>query len=597
MNEIISAIQEHLQRRLKASQLDYYQVLGLEPFCSDRSQIETALQTAWGMFRKSEQSNSENNGQKTASLQIVNKLLKQAQTILLDTTKKTAYDSQLAKLFEAQSKQKATGQGVVPATTASIAGLARTSSKTSQTTPAQITPPNDAELLPAGDPMQPYLAPFATSSTTPLPAQIPPNLSVGKRREELAELFPSLMMMSLRTEEPQEQIPAWLVAADRKPSSAPPASMPPSSAPVDATTKAPDLVSQLRKRRQRKNLLAVGTMILAALGLLGFATFRFVSNRVQVAKQDTKNPRSGAQVNEQGISDASQQADGQQGAGKAPELVIAPNRRGKNKPGTEQSLPDLPSVIRGPEDSKASGDAQPNEPAMAESNNPVNAAANPEPAANPTEKPAANPTANPAGDAAMKPEAMPDSSAETTAPGESDQWKKSMNQARALLVAGEIQKFEEMYPKVLNQAVTKVGKAQSQRLDQAGQLYKIYIESFAEAKLKAKGTSSLKIGATEVSIVETTPEKLIIRSGGQNKTYEWDKLPFGIAVAISDLGLSESAPVDMAARAIYFSLHPFYQEDAKKSLVAKRIDGWFEKSVGKESVRPDLKEFVTDKYE
>jgi len=588
MNEIISAIQEHLQRQLKASQLDYYQVLGLEPFCSDRSQIESALQAAWGMFRKSEQSHSENNGQKTASLQIVNKLLKQAQTILLDTTKKTAYDSQLAKLFEAQSKQKATGQGVAPATTASIAGLARTSSKTSQAAPAQLASPNDAELLPAGDPMQPYLAPFSTPSTAAMPAQLPQNLSVDKRREELAELFPSLMMMSLRTEEPQEQFPAWLVAADRKPSSAP-ASIAPSSAPVDPTTKAPDLVTQLRKRRQRRNLLAVGTMVLVALGLLGFATFRFVSNRVQVAKQDSKNPRGGARVNEQGNSDASQQADVQQGGGKAPELVIAPNRKGKNKSGTEPSLPALPSVNRGSQDSDASGDAQTNSPAMADSTNPDNTQVQPEPTA--------KPTANPADDASMKPEPMPDQPSESVDSGESDQWKKSMNQARALLVAGDIQKFEEMYPKVLNQAVTKVGKAQSQRLDQAGQLYKIYMESFAEAKVKAKGASSLKVGAAEVSIVETTPEKLVIRSAGQNKTYEWDKLPFGIAVAISDLGLSESAPVDMAARAIYFSLHPFYQEDAKKGLVAKRIDGWFEKSVGKESVRPDLKEFVTDKYE
>ena len=54
MNEIISAIEQHLQRRLKVSQLDYYQVLGLEPFCSDKSNIETALQAAWEMIRKGE---------------------------------------------------------------------------------------------------------------------------------------------------------------------------------------------------------------------------------------------------------------------------------------------------------------------------------------------------------------------------------------------------------------------------------------------------------------------------------------------------------------------------------------------------------------
>jgi hypothetical protein len=62
--------------------------------------------------------------------------------------------------------------------------------------------------------------------------------------------------------------------------------------------------------------------------------------------------------------------------------------------------------------------------------------------------------------------------------------------------------------------------------------------------------------------------------------------------------LSESAPVDVAARAIYFSLTPFYQEEAKaNTLITKRIDGWFERSAGKESVRADIKQFLTDTYE
>ncbi|MFM8401755.1 MAG: hypothetical protein ACKOAH_28345, partial [Pirellula sp.] len=86
MNEIISAIEQHLQRRLKVSQLDYYQVLGLEPFCADKSKIETALESAQQMTRKSEQSNKENKDA-TASLALVNKLLRQAQAILLDPSK------------------------------------------------------------------------------------------------------------------------------------------------------------------------------------------------------------------------------------------------------------------------------------------------------------------------------------------------------------------------------------------------------------------------------------------------------------------------------------------------------------------------------
>ena len=181
---------------------------------------------------------------------------------------------------------------------------------------------------------------------------------------------------------------------------------------------------------------------------------------------------------------------------------------------------------------------------------------------------------------------------------ETPEWKAGMAKAKEALVSRDPSKFEPLIAAMLDKATTKLGKDQTARLDQAGQLLKIYAESFEEAKLKAKGASSLKVGAAEVSIVESTPEKLIIRAQGKNQSYEWDKLPFGIAAAICDLGLSESAPVDIAARAIFFSIHPFYQEAAKSNnLVTKRIDGWFERSLGKESVRADLKQFLTDRYE
>jgi hypothetical protein len=234
MNEILSAIEEHLQRRLSVSQLDYYQVIGLEPFCSDKSQIQSALEKAWETIRRSEDSNIANKDDKTQSLQLVNKLLKQAQTILLDATKKTAYDSQLAKLFESQKKQKSLGKETAN-TTAAIGILAKTTAKSAATDSAQTAKPNEAELLPTGDPMQPYIASVALPSTLS-------NYSVDKRRAELTELFPSLMHMSFQPEPTQEQAPAWLVAADRKPAS---------SEPVP---KSIDLVEQLRKsRRQRRD--------------------------------------------------------------------------------------------------------------------------------------------------------------------------------------------------------------------------------------------------------------------------------------------------------------------------------------------------------
>ncbi|MFM8189825.1 MAG: hypothetical protein ACKN85_15200 [Pirellula sp.] len=564
MNEILSAIEKHLDRKLTVSELDYYQVIGLEPFCSDQAQIQAALDSAGLKLQGSEPSNS---------LQVVSKLIKQAQTILLDASKKTAYDSQLAKLFESHRKHKELGKPITASTTASIGILAKSASKKNSQAPLQDAPPNEDQLLPKGDPMQPFVIPSTDLPATYGPPNALGNLTVQKRREELSALFPSLLMMSHSTEVPKEQIPAWLIAADRKPTnptskvsntaSLSPANNQASIKPQDSPV---DLVGQLRKRRQRRNLLGVGGMILAAISLLGFASYQFASNRSKVAKAEQEKKMLRQNGANQPPGPGTDQANN-----KLPELVIKPNAARNGAPNSQQSLPQLPQVNRDPSDSMpaevkmpAEVDPDKTDPAM------VTPAPMPEPPA--------------------KPEPAPK--------GESPEWKMAMTKARESLSKGDLKEFEPLMTGLLDKAVTKEGKEQTLRLDQAGQLYKIYVESFEEAKRKAKGASSLKVGTAEFSIVEVTPEKLIVRSQGQNKTYQWDKLPLGLAAALSDLGLSESAPVDVAARAIYFSLTPFYQEEAKaNTLITKRIDGWFERSAGKESVRADIKQFLTDTYE
>ena len=586
MNEILAAIEKHLKRPLKASQLDYYQVIGLEPFCADKSAIESALKTALEQIRTSESSTpaTQENPSQTAdpngSLQVVQKLLRQAQSILLDSSKKTAYDSQLAKLFESQKKQKELGKNSSVRTQSTVGIVERTSNKPSAGTSSPTIAPNASELLPLGDPMLPFNpASIAPDSFARANASL--NLTPEKRRAELSELFPSLMLMSIQPEPTQEQPPAWLLAADRKPSAngsfadkdQQDAAKRTDTKPTE--TNRVDLVEQLRSRRRRRNLLAVGGMVLAALGLLGFASFRFVSNRQQVAQQNRNKPADRPTDNLQG--NAIPGADPSNA--KPPDLNIGATSKGRNRRGPNESpLPELPSVgFSTPDASLPMTD----NPAMAK---PPDAPSNPEPAPETPPVPTPVPSPVPTPEPAMA--------------NETPEWKAGMAKAKEALVSRDPSKFEPLIAAMLDKATTKLGKDQTARLDQAGQLLKIYAESFEEAKIKAKGASSLKVGATEVSIVESTPEKLIIRAQGKNQTYEWDKLPFGIAAAICDLGLSESAPVDIAARAIFFSIHPFYQEAAKSNnLVTKRIDGWFERSLGKESIRADLKQFLTDRYE
>ncbi|MFM8401938.1 MAG: hypothetical protein ACKOAH_29280, partial [Pirellula sp.] len=109
--------------------------------------------------------------------------------------------------------------------------------------------------------------PFSNQTTASGTLSTALNFSVDKRRAELSELFPSLMLSSLQTEPAQDQTPAWLIAADRKggkPKTEVPIEAATASSPQPPATKPVDLVDQLRKRRKRRNLLAVGSMILAA---------------------------------------------------------------------------------------------------------------------------------------------------------------------------------------------------------------------------------------------------------------------------------------------------------------------------------------------
>ena len=107
-----------------------------------------------------------------------------------------------------------------------------------------------------------------------------------------------------------------------------------------------------------------------------------------------------------------------------------------------------------------------------------------------------------------------------------------------------------------------------------------------------RGAETLSIGKLRVGIVEVKDDVLIVRIDGTNKPYAWDQLPPGIAIAIADLTLSEQDPTDLAARAVYFSLSP-----ARNELFEKRVTDWFEKSVGKKTIRKDLVQALSDTYE
>ena len=182
-------------------------------------------------------------------------------------------------------------------------------------------------------------------------------------------------------------------------------------------------------------------------------------------------------------------------------------------------------------------------------------------------------------------DAMPSAASRT-------EWVAVMKKAREAVEKADFKTFNQQIELALPLSVNEEMSAKRARLDQLGQLYEIFIKSMQEAKTKMKGAESFTVGKMTYSIIEVKENELIVRKDGNNVRYAWDRLPPGIANAMADLALSNSEPTDVAARAVYFSLSP-----AKNDLFAKRVKEWFDKSVGKGSIREDLVQALTDTYE
>jgi hypothetical protein len=171
-------------------------------------------------------------------------------------------------------------------------------------------------------------------------------------------------------------------------------------------------------------------------------------------------------------------------------------------------------------------------------------------------------------------------------------WALAMTKSRAALDAADFANFHQQMEIALPLSSNDEMLAKRARLDQLGQLYEIFTNSLEEGKTKLKPNHALTVGKNKLNIVEISSSELTIRIQGKNEKYAWDRLPPGIALAIADLTLSPQSPIDIAARAVYFSLSP-----TRNDIFDKKVKDWFEKSVGQGQVREDLQKALTDHYE
>ncbi len=340
---------------------------------------------------------------------------------------------------------------------------------------------------------------------------------------------------SERWNELKRQIPAL--------AEAPPVTHLNESAALDRSEPLASKFRRLKRKRKLKQGLYMAGFLAVAVSFLGYAGLRFVWNRLEIGgRLDTTRPLSSPSI-----------------SFTKPNSPIARTIGGKNAPKANSNDPAFVFPTLANEEASVERVVEPLIPdAMPAPMKTVSAM---------PMVPAASATSN-------------------------TEWIKAMTKAKESIDKADFATFHEQIRIALPLSTTDEMQSKHARLDQLGQLYEIFIKSVREAKSKMRGAETFLVGKLQVGVVEINNEVLIVRIQGKNERFDWDRLPPGIAIAMADLTLSEQEPTDIAARAVYFSLSP-----ARNELFEKKVTDWFEKSVGKGTIRKDLVQALSDTYE
>lgn len=320
-------------------------------------------------------------------------------------------------------------------------------------------------------------------------------------------------------------------------------------------------IQALKRKRQRNQILTVSVILVSAIGFLSYASVQFIASQKRLAKQDSPQNVAPAQLQrefEEGMkASAAKNVDMPPAASDLPSLPTADTNLAAAESGPALAESDMPSPF----------EIKPME-LPSELSAPASMAEKP-----PTEMPL--PPASPAKNAMAN-----------------ENWGAKMKEAREALSKPDFAAFSKAMEAAVQMPMTAEMEAKQKRLDQVGQLYQMAVEAMREARSKTRGTEEISVGRNLVTIVEVNDETLVVRVAGKNERYNWNHLPLGLALAMSDLTLSDREPTDLAARAVYLSLAP-----NKTALYDKKIKEYFEKSLGKGEIRADLPQAFTDTYE
>jgi hypothetical protein len=411
-------------------------------------------------------------------------------------------------------------------------------------------------IFPKGDPFAPF-DPAAYLAKSPAASQSNPTESVDDRWRELGRRIPDLKRGVA------ESVLAKAVESDELPASPVP------MARSESSSESLKVVRLLRQRKIRKRQWFAGFLGLAIVFLI-FAVVRFSMNRLDLSRIH--------ELAEKKPLDAKRLSSERVAADTRPKSISSSSSEPQFKlPSISKEEAEDPLFLGVgneslPGQTKVESDASKDEPS-----------AGPEPMATMAAKTDAQLDAD---TKAASIESPMDS------PSELRSWVASMKSAREALEESNFRIFHQQMELAAAMPMTEEMKAKRARLDQLGQLYEIFIKALADAKNKIKAGEAIRLGKSKINVVEINDTNLIVRIQGKKESYRWENLPAGIADALADLTLSSEDPKDIAARAVYASISP-----TRNDFSVKKAEEWFRNSIGKNEIREDLRQALTDTYE
>jgi hypothetical protein len=213
----------------------------------------------------------------------------------------------------------------------------------------------------------------------------------------------------------------------------------------------------------------------------------------------------------------------------------------------------------------------------------------PEPASEPEPKPAPDPEPEP-----VKPVPMPEPAPEPMpTAAELAQLAKLLKEAKTAL--GDFN-FAEATP-ALEQAmqVARLPEHQAlvKRLQTVGDMAKRFRQAIEAAIGKLDAGDVIKVGAsTEAAIVETGPDKLIIRVAGQNRTYTFNELPIGLAAAMGERAMNPDDPKTKLFKGAYV-----FVDKRTQAPQLEKVKEWWEEAQTSGVDASELLQVLEDDYD